>query len=254
MVKLIKKRAFGVGMHKLTLPPEQILVPGEYELHSEDLLKVYFRVFERGHGQDLPPVLVCRSDLLSPAERPKLYIKPVLRSFHWLGSHLGAALAADTEDDSIESLLAKIHTAQQSAVGSYHQYCGDLLERIPLYQRRVAIFEQRIVECDYFLLDGNHRSAAATLARQPIYALSIETDDDVVEVRRMVERGELFNFQRTEDSIEKVYASFVEYILGEELNPLAGRMEDLRTVKERIDELVSSDGLPAYMKERYLRC
>lgn len=56
-------------MQQLNLQPEQVLVPGEYGLHNEDLLKVYFRVSERGHGQDLPPVLVCSSGLLSSSER-----------------------------------------------------------------------------------------------------------------------------------------------------------------------------------------
>jgi len=45
-------------MKELILKPEQIIVPGEYELGNESILKIYFRIFERGHGKDLPPVLV----------------------------------------------------------------------------------------------------------------------------------------------------------------------------------------------------
>jgi len=45
-------------MERRILQPDQIIVPGEYELGNESILKIYFRVFDRGHGGDLPPVIV----------------------------------------------------------------------------------------------------------------------------------------------------------------------------------------------------
>ncbi len=240
-------------MRTLTLPPEQVLVPGEYELHSEDLLKVYFRIFERGHGQDLPPVLVCPSNLLSLSERSSLYLGPVRESLGWLRSHLGGWLADYTEDDSIDSLLAKVRAARSGVSGVHYGYCEDVERDMLEYRERIAAFEQRIGECSYFLLDGNHRSAAATLAHQPIYALEIKTDEDLAEARRMVDRGELFNFERPESSVKEVYTSFVHYLVGEQASQFAGHMDDLRTVKERIDGFASGDDLPGYMKERYSR-
>src|SRR3989338_8017783 len=59
-------------MERRILQPEQIIVPGEYELGNESILKIYFRVFDRGHGGDLPPIIVTSSQfdqsLLPPAK------------------------------------------------------------------------------------------------------------------------------------------------------------------------------------------
>lgn len=45
-------------MERKTLQPGQIIVPGEYELGNETILKIYFRVFDSGKGEILPPCLV----------------------------------------------------------------------------------------------------------------------------------------------------------------------------------------------------
>jgi len=56
-------------MRNIVLQPEQLLVPGEYELADDTVLKVYFRVFDKGHGADLPPAIVARSDVISSKNR-----------------------------------------------------------------------------------------------------------------------------------------------------------------------------------------
>ena len=50
-------------MERRILQPEQIIVPGEYELGNESILKIYFRIFDRGHGADLPPVIVAHHSI-----------------------------------------------------------------------------------------------------------------------------------------------------------------------------------------------
>ncbi len=47
-------------MKRRILQPEQIIVPYEYKLGSENTLKIYFRTCDKGHSRDLPPVLVAR--------------------------------------------------------------------------------------------------------------------------------------------------------------------------------------------------
>jgi len=47
-------------MKKLILKPEQIIVPYEYDLGSENILKIYFRIFEKGYDDILPPILVAK--------------------------------------------------------------------------------------------------------------------------------------------------------------------------------------------------
>ncbi|MBI1970448.1 hypothetical protein HYS47_01750 [Candidatus Woesearchaeota archaeon] len=58
-------------MERRILQPEQIIVPGEYELGNESIVKIYFRVFDAGHGVDLPPVIVARADVVSEEQRQK---------------------------------------------------------------------------------------------------------------------------------------------------------------------------------------
>lgn len=50
-------------MEKKLVKPEQLFVPGEYEPSSDAILKIYFRIFEAGHGSILPPVLVLHKDV-----------------------------------------------------------------------------------------------------------------------------------------------------------------------------------------------
>lgn len=50
-------------MERRILQPEQIITPYEYEVSNEAILNIYFRVFDRGHGGDIPPVLVARPSL-----------------------------------------------------------------------------------------------------------------------------------------------------------------------------------------------
>jgi hypothetical protein len=44
----------------VSLSPRQVIVPFEFLLHSESMLKLYFRIIQRGSGDVLPPVLVAR--------------------------------------------------------------------------------------------------------------------------------------------------------------------------------------------------
>jgi len=66
----------------------------------------------------------------------------------------------------------------------------------------------------------------------------------------MVKRGELFDFKRPETSLRKLVLSFEEYLLGDRTGYNI-KINDCRTVRERIDELTSNGDLPGYMKDRY---
>lgn len=116
-----------------------------------------------------------------------------------------------------------------------------------------AQFRRVIQGAPFYLLDGNHKSAAATLTHNPIYALELQSSKDIKEVRRMIRCGELFDFKRPETSLEEIATAFEEYCLGEANSIGRGKMGNVRTVRQRIDELASNGDLPAYMKERYHR-
>lgn len=205
------------------LQPEQIIVPSEYGLGNESILKIYFRLFDRGHGADLPPIIVTSSkfdqNLLPPAKNYERSIR-VLEEWERKGMYVNPG-ARNFSKKCFERAMAK--------------YSG-ILEKIAQFNKDGA---------RYFLLDGNHRSAAATLTHQPISALELQTDEDLEEVRKMVGRGELFDFKRECASLVELIGSFYEFCKD--------RLEDFSTVRERIDELTSNGDLPKYMTERYLR-
>jgi len=50
-------------MRKLTLRPEQILVPGEYELGDLEILEHYFKIFNGGSAESVIPVIVAHQSL-----------------------------------------------------------------------------------------------------------------------------------------------------------------------------------------------
>lgn len=211
------------------LKPEQIIVPGEYELGNESILKIYFRILERGHGKDLPPVVVTTLENID-----KIKVKKWLED-----SEYGFR---KWEEPRLRDQL----------------YSGTLEARRKDYEILFKVLEKT----PYMLIDGNHRTAAATLTHKPISALEVQTDEDLEEVRRMVKRGEIFDFKRDETSIYHLRRGFIAYCL--ELNireydgnitfPADGRswLRYTKSIKERIDELTSNGDLPQYMKERYL--
>ncbi len=210
-------------MEKRTLQPQQIIVPGEYELGNESILRIYFRVFSKGYGEALPPVIVARSDLIGEKERAERLERFIENEESWLRKF--------RNDEIDKRKIAK-----------------EIADKGEAYRRLSAA----ITRAQYYLIDGNHKTAAATLANAPIYALELQFDEDITKARKMVEEGELFDFKMPEQSLRELVLSFEEYLLGSEIGG-DYHIEDLRTVQERVDELVCNKDLPQYMIDRYLR-
>ncbi|MBI2145897.1 hypothetical protein HYU22_00980 [Candidatus Woesearchaeota archaeon] len=177
-------------MERRILEPEQIIA-SEYDVGNESILKIYFRIFDKGHGSDLPPPIVIRKDLVT-----------------------GRALELFSEDQS---------DAQR------------------LYS------ELRQPGADYFLIDGNHRAVAAALCHVAPNVLELETDQDLNEVRKMVEGGGLFDFPHTERRLSSIADEFVRFLFRRRSSNYFG------TLQERIDALISNGDLPRYMTQKYLK-
>lgn len=176
-------------MERRILQSGQIIVPGEYELGNESILKIYFRVFGRVHGADLPPVIVAHHSLGNRGE--------------------------------------EYYELNKCAVGDYR----NKLER---YVKQGS---------EYFLLDGNHKAVASALVHQPIRALELQTDKDLKKIRKMVERGELFDWNHESDSLMQIVNDF-EFFCSEHL-------DQMMTVDERVKQLTSNGDIPKYMRKRY---
>lgn len=210
-------------MRRISLPSEKILVPGEYELGNESILQIYFRVFCKGNGGDLPPIIVARSDIVSTLERQTRLNDELRLNIEWgrFAKNRGSIWAEDTVNEAIQNRPLNYQT-----------------------------FEKKIAEAPYYLIDGNHRSAAATLTHRPIQSLELQGDDDFEEIRRMIETGELFGFSREEESLRGLVLGFEQHILGDWSGGGVG-LDNFKTVKERVDLLVSAGELPQYMIDYY---
>ena len=196
-------------MKEKILEPEQIIIPGEYDVANETILKIYFRVFDKMHGKDLPPVFVAHKDV----------------------ANMFSVLEMN-EDDTNYWYYRKINEA----------YNNQLKE----------VFKSG---AEYFLLDGNHKSIAATLTHKPIRALEILTDQDLKKGAKMVESGKLFNWtipgETITETMKQLKARLYNYtfhFFREE------RIDDCPlTIRERVDKLIFKEDLPQYMIKRYLR-
>jgi len=49
-------------MKRIVLESEQIITPGESEVGNEEILRIYFEIFNRDDGNYLPPIFVTRND------------------------------------------------------------------------------------------------------------------------------------------------------------------------------------------------
>jgi len=179
-------------MKEVKLKPEQIIVPGD-KLEYTSILQIYFRVFNEGHADCLPPILLTNKNKIN-------------------SSYLGDSFSDKKKADN---------------------------------------FYQRLMnhKASYILFDGNHKSVASVLCQHSIYSLELERDEDLMEVRKMVESGKLFGFPYEEDSLEEIANRFIGFVYARSLY----EPNEIVTVKERVNELVANQDIPQYMIDRYLQ-
>lgn len=213
-------------MQRKLLGPEQIIVPGEYQVASEGILKIYFRVFDNGHKKDLPPILVVSSyvdpDNLDEAINHREWIEQLddIRKTREFSDYV------ITEEERLE------RECYESNMNNIYR---PALEKIKKLRESGAT---------HLLLDGNHRSIAATLTHNRVHALELQRDEDLMEARQMVERGELFGFPHEGKTLSEITSEFC-YFIGGDRNTF--------TVKERVEKLAIDRRLPSYMIDRYLK-
>ena len=94
----------------------------------------------------------------------------------------------------------------------------------------------------YFLLDGGHKSAAATLARKPIPALILESDKDFKDAKKLVDSGEMFGWHNPEKSMKNAVKVLVKHHLG---------ARAFETVEEKVKRMVKYKKLPSYIISAY---
>jgi len=98
-------------------------------------------------------------------------------------------------------------------------------------------------EVVYVVLDGTHKTTAATLAGAKISVAILRSDKNIKEMKRLAEKGEVFSFLG-EDSIKATIEDLSKHFLR------FGRFE---TVAEKTNRMVAEKVVPKYMIREYRR-
>jgi len=91
---------------------------------------------------------------------------------------------------------------------------------------------------EYFLLDGSHKTTAATLSKKMIPVAIIEQDKDFKEAKKLIKRGEFFGWYSVETSIKDAIGELAKHHMGS---------EKFLTVEDKSKLLVKNKDVPAYI-------
>ena len=200
-------------MERRILQPEQIIVPGEYELGNESILKIYFRVFDRGHGEDLPPAIVINKTTAG---------LPLPGGYHpEHESHKRYRVA-------LENYLDKNPNTKYFLLDGNHKTVASALCHVPIH-----VLE---LQSDSDIAEGQKLVESGDFFNWTIPGETLE------EVMRKL-GDHLFNYEDPD-------ASFFDRV--RKLDSCGSYYNDnFETVADRVRRLTSNGDIPQYMIERY---
>lgn len=167
-------------LHSLEVSPDRIITLHDFPLHSEQVLKLYFKMYQQGCGKIVPPCPVLRKELIEVVLKGKT-------------------------------------------------------------KKAYDIFLQTHPNVKYFLLDGSHKTTAATLTKNLISLTIIEKNSDIEAMRNQVLQGEVISLT-VEDSIEKNIKQLQKYF---------DTLPVFQTIEEKTLRMVQERVIPDYMIERF---
>ena len=106
------------------------------------------------------------------------------------------------------------------------------------YNALLNDFLDKNPHAEYFLLDGSHKTTAATLSKKMIPVVIIEQDKDFKEAKKLIKRGEFFGWYSAENSIKDAIYELANHHIGS---------EKFLTVEDKSKLLVKNKDVPAYM-------
>ncbi|MBI2631742.1 hypothetical protein HYW75_01955 [Candidatus Pacearchaeota archaeon] len=212
-------------MEIIKLPPKEIIVPGEFDIADETALRIYFNIAVRGYSEAIPPVVVTNENLFP-----------------------------ETREEYLNYIRNEVRTHKKSGEGLMEIRGGSLIDPDAYLERcekKAEQFEKCIARSPFYLLDGNHRSVALSLAGKAIHAYELKTQDDLKQLKEISCRNEIPEFPHKEyRSLKRLVYSFESW-LRHKLEEL--HMDRPLNVQEKVDFLVRNDDLPDYMRVHYCR-
>jgi len=111
------------------------------------------------------------------------------------------------------------------------------------YNERIKEFVKKNKQVKYLLLDGSHKTTALTLTHKPIHVMVLRIDEDIGEVKGLIEAGEMFGINK------------ITTIKGE-LKVMAKHLKPAKffeTVEDKTKRMVNKKVVPEYMIDYYQR-
>jgi hypothetical protein len=110
------------------------------------------------------------------------------------------------------------------------------------YNTLLGRFLEEHPSAEYFLIDGGHKTTAATLAHKLIPALIVERDQDFKKAKKLIETGELFGWYYAGNSINKAVKILAKHHSG---------TTKFLTVEDKVKKMVKNNDIPKYMISSY---
>lgn len=168
------------------LKPNQIITLNDFPVHNEHILKIYFRIFQKGCGKIVPP-------------------SPVMHKSKGVPLALGRSRKEK----------------------KYNKVLQNYLEKHP--------------KAEYFLLDGSHKTTAATLAHYPIKVMVFNSEKDIAKAKKMVETGEFISLT-VDDTIRKNLKTLGKHFAKEMF---------FQTIEDKTMRMIKEKIIPQYMVDYY---
>lgn len=102
-------------------------------------------------------------------------------------------------------------------------------------------FEKNHSKVKYFLLDGSHKTTAASLAHKKVKVMIFEKDQDIKEAKELIKTGELFSLM-VGDNIKREV---------KELKNHFAKKKGFQTIEEKTQRMVKEKVIPDYMIKFY---
>ncbi len=136
----------------------------------------------------------------------------------------------------------------------YLKGCGNIIPPCPVLHKRYVIpsFDKRIItsfkafekknpDAEYFLLDGSHKTTAATLTHHKIKSMIFNNDKDIKKAKEMVKKGELLSLtvgNSIKDNVKDLKKHFSKNTCFE-------------TTEQKTMRMIIKKVIPAYIIRRY---
>ncbi len=106
----------------------------------------------------------------------------------------------------------------------------------------LSSFLEKNPNAEYFLLDGSHKTTAATLSKKMIPVVIIEQDKDFKKAKKLIKTGEFFGWNSVENSIKDAINELAKHHIGS---------EKFLTVEDKSKLLVKNKDIPDYIISFY---